>query len=201
MKQKPIVTRLLAILVGVTIMAIGTALCRITAFGIDPFNALCVGVSDHLHIPSGTGTLLLQAILAAVVLKFDRQYLGIGTLIPVAIFGYLLQFFTAFLPTIKNDVMLLKVAIFALGIFVTTFGMAIYMTCDLGMVPYDCISFLISKSHPFATRIIIDASVAALAFILGGPISVGTIIFALGTGPLIAWFQQHIISPALLRVL
>lgn len=201
MKQKPIVMRLLAILVGVTIMATGTALCRITAFGIDPFNAFCIGVSDHLHIPAGTGTLILQAVLALVVLRFDRHHLGLGTLIPVAIFGYLLQFFTAFLPTIQADAMPLKVAIFVLGILVTTFGMAIYMSCELGMVPYDCISFLISKDHPFATRIIIDASVAALAFVLGGPISIGTIIFALGTGPLIGWFKQHIVSPTLLRVL
>lgn len=201
MKQKPIVTRLLAILVGVTIMAIGTALCRITTYGIDPFNAFCIGISNIFNLPPGTGTLILQGILAVIVLLTNRQLLGFGTLIPVLIFGYLLQFFTTWLSVLNPKLFLIKMAIFFVGIAITTFGMAIYMTCELGMVPYDCLSFLFSKNHPFATRVIIDASVAAIAYGLHGPISIGTLFFALGTGPLIGWFKHYIVSPILMKII
>ena len=69
-----------------------------------------------------------------------------------------------------------------------TLGMSIYMSTELGMVPYDCVSFVISKKtgkNPFMLRVGLDISVAVIALLLHGPISVGTILIAFGIGPLL----------------
>ena len=63
------------------------------------------------------------------------------------------------------------------------------------MVPYDCFSFIVSKrfgGKTFVYRIMLDSLTSLIAFIFGGPISVGTIILAGGLGPLIDFFRELI---------
>ncbi|MCT6888601.1 MAG: hypothetical protein M3Z87_02920 [Lactobacillus sp.] len=180
-------------------MAVGTALCRVTGLGIDPFNALCIGVANLLHKSSAFTTFVFQIIIFIVVTLRNRKLVGVGTIIPIVEFGYLLEKISLCFQQIAKISWQLKIIIFLIGLIVTALGMAIYMTCDLGMVPYDAISFLISNKRPFAARVINDALVAVIAYLIGGPISIGTILFAFATGPLISWFREKFVERAILE--
>ncbi len=41
-------------------------------------------------------------------------------------------------------------------------------------------------------RTVIEGSVLLVGFLLGGPVGVGTVLFAFGVGPLIGWFLPRI---------
>lgn len=187
--------KLFIIVCGIALMAFGTSLCNYTGFGIDPFNALCIGSSIQFNISLGMFTLLAQIIIAVFVFCMNRRYIGIGSLIPMIVFGYLLEFLTIIVKTILPDTIpsILSIFLFGFGMMVIAFGMSLYMSSELGMVPYDGIAFVISEKtdkNPFLLRVILDIIVAIIAFIMGGPIQIGTIFIAFGIGPILNFMNR-----------
>lgn len=183
--------RIIILFFGILLIAIGTAVCNYTGLGIDPFNAFCNGSSAILGLSLGTFTLLAQLILALGALILNRKYLGLGSVIPMVFFGYFLQFFNWLLSEILPAVngLFVGILVFLPGMLIIAIGMSIYMNCDLGMVPYDCISFLLSErtgKNAFVLRVVIDAAFAVLALLVQGPISIGTVLLAFGVGPLLS---------------
>lgn len=185
------------LLFGIIILAIGTAICHYTGLGIDPFNALCSALSINFKISLGTMTLCIQTLIAIIILFTYKEYLGIGSVVPMLLFGYLLQFFHLFFSSFPSlNSLILKFFIFAIGMLMITLGMSLYMNTKLGMVPYDGISFAFSKifhKNAFYIRVFLDVSVSLLAYFMHGPIAVGTIVLALGIGPLLKVFDSYII--------
>lgn len=189
------IKKLLIILCGIVVMAIGTGLCNYTHFGIDPFNAFCIGASNQLNLSLGIFTLFAQVIIAVLILCNNKKYLGIGSIIPMLTFGYILQLINIIISFLLPATMplIINILLFMIGILFITFGMSLYMNCDLGMVPYDSISFTIGdsiKKSPFMLRMILDITVAILAYLIGGPIQIGTIFIAFGIGPILDFMKS-----------
>ena len=188
------IRKIIIIICGIIFMAFGTWLCNYTNFGIDPFNALCVGSSNMLNISLGTFTLVAQFIIAVLILFIQKRFLGIGSLVPMISFGYILQVINEVMESVLPTSMsiIASFVLFGVGMVCIALGMSLYMNCDLGMVPYDAVSFSISEKinkNPFLLRVIIDVSIASLAFLVGGPIQVGTILLAFGIGPILKVFK------------
>ncbi|EOH91164.1 YczE/YyaS/YitT family protein [Enterococcus pallens] len=189
--------KLIVLMIGISMMALGTSICNITGLGIDPFNALCVAFSELFTIQLGTMVLILQAFLGIFVFISDRKKLGIGTLVPMILFGYFLQFFNWFMPQLieASANLIVNLSLFLVGMMIISIGMSTYMECEVGMVPYDCLSFVIGErinKNPFTFRVAIDTTVAVAALLLGGPINVGTVLLAFFTGPLINFFRKKL---------
>ena len=109
-------------------------------------------------------------------------------------FGYILQVINEVMESVLPTSMsiIASFVLFGVGMVCIALGMSLYMNCDLGMVPYDAVSFSISEKinkNPFLLRVIIDVSIASLAFLVGGPIQVGTILLAFGIGPILKVFK------------
>ena len=75
---------------------------------------------------------------------------------------------------------------------------AVYMTCDLGMSPYDAVPFLVTdklsekrkKPVPFRlVRMVWDAVITLLALVFGGTVGVMTVLVILTMGPVVAKIQ------------
>ncbi|WP_333645974.1 YczE/YyaS/YitT family protein [Lacrimispora sp.] len=197
--------KIIVLIAGILLMALGTAVCNNTALGIDPFNAFCADLSAIANIQLGTMILLVQLAIAILVFFLNKKYLGIGSVIPMVMFGYFLQFFNwAVFQLITFDfVLIIRFFIFFIGMLIIAFGMSIYMSCDLGMVPYDCFSFIMSERlgrNAFKLRVVLDTMVAVIAILLKGPINIGTILLAFCVGPLIGFFKKRIVSKLLLHI-
>ncbi|MCI1673861.1 MAG: hypothetical protein LKI34_06590 [Bifidobacterium tibiigranuli] len=188
--------KLLLLLSGNAIMAFGTAVCKFTGLGIDPFNAFCVAISNILNVPLGTVVVTCHGIIGIIIFICKRENIGLGTVIPMVVLGYLFQLFNwlipQFLPTGLN--LVLNVMLFIAGMLVMAFGTALYIECKMGMLPYDSVAFTLNdyfKRTPSLYRVILDSLVAVIALLLGGPINIGTIAFAVSVGPLIDFFHRH----------
>ncbi|MDU5336749.1 YczE/YyaS/YitT family protein [Enterococcus sp.] len=188
--------QLIMLIVGVLIISLGTVLCKKTSLGIDPFNAFCVGISETISLNLGTTTLLINAALISVILLTGRSFIGIGTVLTMVSIGYFISFFDRILPNVSFDLFAIpNILLFVVGMLIMCFGVSLYIESHLGMVPYDCFSFIVSKrfgGKTFVYRIMLDSLTSLIAFIFGGPISVGTIILAGGLGPLIDFFRELI---------
>lgn len=185
--------KLSMLVIGVLIISLGTVICKKTNLGIDPFNAFCVGLSEVVSINLGTMTLLVNSLLIIIIILTGRSFIGIGTVFTMVCIGYFISFFDTIIPNINLQLLSIpNILLFVFGMLVMCFGVSLYIESQMGMVPYDCFSFILVNrfgGKAFAYRIGLDCSASLIAFILGGPISFGTIILAGGLGPLIDFFR------------
>ena len=133
---------------------------------------------------------------------FGRDQIGWGTLANMFVVGYSYDFFSwingMLLPADLFDTMLnrLLITIPILALFII--AVAIYISIEQGIAPYDAIPNMISKklvNIPFKLiRMGWDISITILGILLGEKIGLITIIMAFTIGPAISFVDKHIVS-------
>ena len=125
------------------------------------------------------------------------------------IVGYIADF----ICFLVNDVaqihitMPLRIIALILGQFMASMGVALYMTADMGVAPYDAVAIIIEKATkgkiPFhIARVSSDITVVMIGvlFCIIGKnsvwsiVGIGTIINACCNGPMIQFFKEKVIK-------
>ncbi|MBB1127754.1 MULTISPECIES: YczE/YyaS/YitT family protein [Limosilactobacillus] len=204
MKKKHSVSNLgwrtLMSFVGITILSLGTAFLRGGQVGLDPFTATNTGISGHLSMSLGVYQLLANAAIFIFILIMDRHKIGIGTLLNMVLVGFEVQWFIALYQQIfgthANIIVIISDLI--IGLILFTLGASMYMGADLGVAPYDAIAPILSDrlhTQYRTIRIAQDILFMIVAYFIGGPVGVGTVIVAFFTGPLITFWDNHVSLP------
>ncbi len=193
--------RLIMALLGVLVCAFGVSLCRMADFGVDPFQTLCSGLYCVIPLPEGLTYIGINALLLLAVLLLDRHYIGLGTLLNLFLFGYVVDFCQRGLTAAFGQPdMLGRVVYMVLGIGVICVSCALYITADLGVSTYDAISLHLAdrKLGPYRLlRIGTDLVCVVTGFLLGATVGVCTLITAFLLGPAIAFFRERCFEPLL----
>ena len=201
-KGRHMIKRTLIMLLAVTIMGMGVGFFMHAAMGSDPFSTLNLGVSSKLGLSFG----LFNAILLVVIVFVDRSKLGIGTIGNMLLVGFsadiMSGLLTNVLPPAEELGIIPRVLLTVLGVLMQLIGCSFYVTCDLGMAPYDCISYLVPERTriPFRWwRILTDVICVGTGFACGAAIGIGSLIMAFGTGPLLPIFNRYLAAPVVGR--
>ena len=116
-----------------------------------------------------------------------KQKPGIGTILNALIVALMIDVCINFVPTPENyisQIILAIVAVLTVGL-----GGGIYLVANLGPGPRDGLMVgLQQKTNlPIAmVRALLEISVVAVGWYLGGTVGVGTLLFAFGIGPAVA---------------
>lgn len=194
---------------GVILCSASVGLFQLAAFGVDPFQ--CFAMGSHIPFSNmlsyGTYYTLISIAFLVVDIFLDRHYIGIATFINMFLTGYIVDFSYKVLSSIfENPTMPFRVLFLLIAIVVMCFGSSMYYTGDLGVSVYDAIPLaladkkvkLCKKVVPFKfLRVISDFICVAVGFFFGKMPGVGTIITAFFMGPLIDFFNVHIMRPFL----
>ena len=191
-------------LLAVTVMGLGVSLFLLAAMGCDPYSTLNQGVASKLGLSFGTWQAAFNVLLLLVILFLDRSMLGLGTLGNMFVIGFSADFFgniwnSAF-PGAAEAGILPRLLLTLLGVSLMLLGCSFYVTSNLGMSPYDCLSFIVPNRTKLSFRlwrIICDVTCVAVGFLCGAPVGVGTLIMAFGTGPLLPLCNKYIAAPVL----
>ena len=205
--------RILMSLCGVAVCAVAVGFFKMAAFGVDPFQSLMSGLDQLIPIPFGTLYVIVNAVLLAFSLVFNRHNIGIATFINLFLLGYITQFtYEGLQGWIPEPSMAVRVVFLLVGIGVICVGSALYMTADLGVSTYDSVAITMADKWHWGKfqyiRIATDVVCVVLGTIVfligGGPwsrvpefVGVGTIITAFFMGPLIEFFNVHLARPLL----
>lgn len=197
-----VLKRTVIMLLAVTVMGVGVGIFVRAAMGSDPYSTLNLGVASRLGLSFGTWQAIMNIILLAVVLFFDRSKLGLGTLGNMFVIGFVADivggvFQTVLPPDVKLSI-LPRVLMTLLGVAFMLLGCSFYVTSDLGMSPYDAISYIVPARTkiPFRWwRIATDILCVVVGFACGASIGIGTLIMAFGTGPLLPILNRRIAAP------
>lgn len=199
--------------IGNVIIGFGISILNLSGLGLDAFTAMNYGVSQVLGVGLGIDQACFNLILLIPIAVFYRRALGVGTLINMFLLGYFVEIFMQIFALFQLvpavfDTLIIKLILLAIGFVICNFGAALYMECQCGMGVYDCYApFIEDKTHiPFQhARIATDFICAMIGFIAGQQahvttIGVATVIFVMGTGPMVQLFRSRIMKPFLQKL-
>lgn len=186
--------RVVLLLLGLWIAHLGVTLFLQTNLGSDPFNVFVQGLfralpwQDWAGMTHGRVHLLVSLLIMVVLLVVDRSYVGIGTVLCMALGGPIIDVYTLWLSPFLNETLPLavRVPLLAVGCVILAFGMTIVIRSQAGTGPNDLVAVVLSdkSGKPFGpVRIGVDLTFALVGFALGGVVGVGTIICAFLVGP------------------
>ena len=186
-------------------------LFRLSAFGIDPFASMYLGMSYLTHISFGTCTMIIGAVMLAVQFIWDRHTVGIGTFVNMFV-GYVADAAV----WLSNDYFHIeyllwgRILVLLLGTALITLGVAMYMDAKLGIPSAQGLALVLQKAfhNKLSFRLIytfidLTAVAAGIVFCLLAHVSiwniigVGTIAAAVVTGPGVAWWSEHVTTEIL----
>jgi len=188
-----LVFKIIIVMIGLLIMSFGSGILRSADLGVDPFTSFNVGLASTIGSTLGNTQLVTNIIVFVLVIIADRKSFGIGSILNMVLVGYMVQYFIEFTGGWGlNAGFMPKFASLIIGILLFTLGATMYMVAGLGQSPYDAVAPIITEKSnaPYqSVRRWQDIIVVAAAFFLGGPVGIGTIICAFGTGPLISMWN------------
>lgn len=180
--------RLPALVAGLVLFGVGIALMVEGGLGLGPWEALHQGIAVQLGLQIGTVSVLLGIPILVLWLPLGERP-GLGTLLNVVLIGTSTDLAIAVIPTAET--VPVQLGLMAGGVVVIALGSATYLSADLGPGPRD--GLMTGVHHRFGwsirrARTAIELSVLIVGWALGGTIGVGTVVFALGIGPVIQFF-------------
>ena len=184
---KPKLSTLFFLCFGLTLFGLGEGLLIVSFTGASPWSVLAQGISLNVNYSIGVITLFLS-IGVLFFWIFLNQKPGIGTIFNALIIAIMIDICIKFVPTPGNYLTQLLLAILAVS--TVGLGAGIYLVANLGPGPRDGLMIgLQQKTNlPIAlVRAVLEITVVSIGWYFGGTVGVGTLLFAFGIGPAVAF--------------
>ena len=155
--------------------------------GAGPWDVLNIGLSRSLGILYGTASIAvsLSILLIDILLK---EPIGIAMFIDAVVVGKSVDFFNWIHAVPACQSLWTGIPVMAAGLFILAYTQYTYMIASLGCGPRDTLLVGLAKRVkrvPIGAVSIALLSTATLAgWLLGGPVGIGTLLCAFGTGPI-----------------
>lgn len=179
--------RLLHLLIGLLLYAVGIVFTIQGNLGLAPWDALHMGLTYITHLSFGLVSILVGFILLLFTYQLDES-IGIGTLANIIIIGLLIDLIFALnlIPIAASAFS--GVPMLLIGMEMIALGSYFYIGSGFGTGPRDGLMVALTRvtKKPIGLiRGIIEITVFIAGFLLGAKIGVGTLILAFGMGPII----------------
>ena len=186
MEPRPKISTLLILCAGLWIFGTGDAVLVAAGMGNTPWTVLAEGISLIMDRSIGQTTFIVSVAVLFLWIPL-REKPGVGTILNAILIAAAIEYMLPLLPTPDGTVEAL--AQIAVGIILVGIGSGIYLTANLGPGPRDGWMTGIQRISgvPIGrVRGAIEISVVFIGWILGGTVGLGTVIFAIMIGPIVA---------------
>ncbi|MFM8847868.1 MAG: YczE/YyaS/YitT family protein [Actinomycetota bacterium] len=176
--------RLLRCLVGLGLFGFGIALFLESHLGVPPWDVFHKGVADKLDVSIGVVIIVTGVVLLLLWIPL-RQRPGLGTILNALEIGLVVDLAKGSIG--EPDRLWVRAMMLIAGLLVIAVGSALYIGAGLGPGPRDGLMMGLAERGVSVRlgRTVIEAVVVVAGLSLGGSIGVGTILFAVGIGPLV----------------
>ena len=183
---KPRFITLFFLVLGLWIFGTGEAILIGAGIGVSPWTVLAQGITEQTGFTVGISTFIVGVLVLLFWIPLKERP-GIGTILNIILISMAIDVMEPFIP--KQTETTLGMLQAAIGIIFVGIGSALYLTANLGPGPRDGWMTGIQKRTDWPigrVRIGIEIVVLSLGVLLGGIFGIGTIMFALGIGPVVA---------------
>ena len=172
---------------GLLLFGLGVYLTIQANIGAAPWDCFSLGLSATLGMRFGDAAVLVSFLVVGVDLLL-REKIGIGMLLDAVIVGKTVDLLNLIGLVPSGHSPFTGVLLMVLGMTVNSFAQAIYMRAALGCGPRDTLMVGLGRKLdrlPIgAVSGGLQAAVALAGFLLGGPIGLGTVMYAVMQGPI-----------------
>ena len=172
---------------GLMLFGLGEGLLIVSFTGASPWSVLAQGLSININLSVGMITFLVSVIVLILWIPLGQKP-GMATILNALIIAIMIDFCIKYFPTPSNyysQIILAIVSVITVGI-----GGGIYLVANLGAGPRDGLMVGLQKKTnlPIAlVRATLEITVVSIGWYLGGTVGVGTLLFAFGIGPCVAF--------------
>ena len=155
--------------------------------GAGPWDVLNLGIARSLGILYGSASIAVSFTILVIDILF-REPIGIAMFIDAVVVGKAVDFFNwlDLVPACKS--LRTGIPVMIAGLFILAYTQFTYMIASLGCGPRDTLLVALakrSKRLPIgAVSIALLSTATLIGWLLGGPVGVGTVICAAGSGPI-----------------
>jgi uncharacterized membrane protein YczE len=190
-RRRRYAARSVRLYLGLAGFGVSLALMVRARLGLGPWDVLHQGVARHLGVPLGWVTIAVSVLVLLAWIPL-RQRPGLGTVSNTVLVGLVVD---AALDVLHPPGSLgWRCAWLAGGIALNAVATAAYIGARLGPGARDgLMTGFAARGHSLrAVRTVIELSVLAAGFVLGGSAGVGTVAYALAIGPLTAFLLPRL---------
>ena len=169
--------------IGFALFALAIAFLIQSQLGTSPWVVLEVAVINYIPLTPGQSGILTGAIVLILALAL-REPVGWGTLGNIICIGLWEDVALHYLP-IRADLPG-QVLYLVLAVLVMAGATAIYIGVNAGAGPRASLMIAVARATGLSVRVAragIEIAVVTSGWLLGGPVGIGTLIFAMAIGP------------------
>ena len=192
--RDPKAQRIRQVLIGLPFFGLALALSVEASLGVNPWTVFHGGVAERTPLTIGTATVLTGVVLL-FSFPFLREPMGIGTLLNVAIIGFVVDAVLWIIPDLTS--MPLRIAALAVSPALIGLGSGLYIGAGLGPGPRDgLMTALERRGLPvWLARTLIEFTALAVGWLLGGDVGFGTVWMAGSVGWFVDFFLRRLRLP------
>jgi uncharacterized membrane protein YczE len=176
--------RLARLFAGLIGFGLSLALMVRAGLGLGPWDVLHQGIARRLGVQLGWVTIAVSAVVLLAWIPL-RQRPGFGTISNLVVVGLTVN---AALDAFGSPSGLgARTALLGGGILLNAASTALYIGAAFGPGPRDgLMTGLAARGHSVrVARTVVELAALAVGGVLGGSIGIGTVVYALGIGPLV----------------
>lgn len=183
MPPPPRLRRLIQLFAGLLLYGVSDAMLLLAGLGVDPWDVFHQGLSRRFGL--GVGTWAIIVGLAVLLLWIPlRQRPGLGTVCNVIVVGSVIDLVLATVPPVHG--LPARLVVMSAGVILNGIATGAYIGAGLGPGPRDgLMTGLAARGHSIRiVRTMIEITVLITGWVLGGTVGLGTVVYALGIGPI-----------------
>ena len=186
MSVRPKPSTIAILVVGEFLFGLGDSFLIAAGIGNTPWTVLAEGISYSIDWTIGESTFLVSVAVLFLWIPI-KETPGIGTILNAIIIALTIHVMVPIVPTPESLIGAILMAL--AGIILVCIGSGMYLTANLGPGPRDGWMTGLQRvtGIPIGrVRISIELAVLVVGVALGGRFGLGTVLFALTIGPVVA---------------
>jgi uncharacterized membrane protein YczE len=182
--ELPIVGRLIQLGLGLALYGLSIALMLASGLGVDSWDVFHQGLAERLDLPFGWLVTGISLLVLTVWIPL-RQRPGLGTVANALVVGLVADAGLGVLP--HPSWLPGQVSLLVLGIGLNGLATGLYIGAGMGPGPRDGLMTGLAARTGISIRSVrtfIELVVLGAGWALGGPVGLGTVLYAVSIGPL-----------------
>ena len=189
--RPPRLRRLTQLYAGLVLYGVSASMMLLAGLGVDPWDVFHQGLARRLGLGVGTWVVIVGALVLLLWIPL-RQRPGFGTLSNVIVIGVVVDVLLAILAPVHG--LPARIGVMLAAVVLNGVATGLYIGAGLGPGPRDgLMTGLAARGHSIRlVRTGIELTVLLTGWLLGGTVGIGTVVYALGIGPI-----AHVTIPRL----
>ncbi|QRG69713.1 YczE/YyaS/YitT family protein [Brevibacillus choshinensis] len=180
--------RYIMFILGLFVGALGCVLTIRAHLGVAPWDTFHIGLQKTFGLTIGIWSQIVGVIVILSSYAVAKIKPSFPMFLNMVCFGTFLDLILWSNVIPEPQTLTVRLLMFLLGVIIMAIGIGMYLSPRLGAGPRD--SFMLAMNERLGwsiqkVRLIIEITVLIAGAALGGPVSIGTVLIALLTGPMI----------------